>query len=160
MEKKLLKQIEEGILERVDESSGPTPWISNLVIVPKEKGVSKSSFSKSVNKEQQYEFAIRLTCDNRSVNKAIKRIRYPTKTVEDLIYLVNGGTKFSKLDIIKAFHQAILAKESRNLSTITTHIDLLRYRRLHMGISCALEINFYRTVAIYSGENSWSSKHG
>ena len=57
MEKKLLKQIEEGILERVDESSGPTPWISNLVIVPKEKGVSKSSFSKSVNKEQQYAFA-------------------------------------------------------------------------------------------------------
>ena len=96
--------------------------------------------TKYKNNEQQYEFDIRLTCDNRAVNKAIKRTRYPSKTVDDLIYLVNGATIFSTLDLIKAFHQAMLAEQSRNLTTITTHIGLLRYKRLHMGIACASEI--------------------
>jgi hypothetical protein len=54
--------------------------------------------------------------------------------------MVNGATKLSKLDIIKAFHQLMMDKESRHLTTITTHIGLLRYKRLHMGISCASEI--------------------
>ena len=60
--------------------------------------------SKPVNNEKQYEFAIGLTCDNRALNKAIKRTRYLSKTVDDLIYLVNVETIFSNLDLIKAFH--------------------------------------------------------
>ncbi len=36
--KELLKQVEEGILEKVKMNSAPTPWISNLVVVNKEKG--------------------------------------------------------------------------------------------------------------------------
>ena len=63
-----------------------------------------------------------------------------TKTVEELLYDVNGAKIFSKLDIIKAFHQLQLEDEQMNLTTITTHEGLLRYRRLHMGISCALEV--------------------
>ena len=53
---------------------------------------------------------------------------------------MNGAKIFSKLDIKKAFHQIPLAEESRNLTTITTHLGLFRYTRLHMGISCASEI--------------------
>lgn len=37
VEKELLKQVEQGILERVFEKSGPTPWVANLVIVPKDR---------------------------------------------------------------------------------------------------------------------------
>ena len=37
--RELLKQVEEGILERVTQSSGPTPWISNLVLVMKYRPV-------------------------------------------------------------------------------------------------------------------------
>ena len=78
--------------------------------------------SKTVNNEQQYEFVMRLTCHNRAVNKAIKRTRYPSKIVDDLIYYVNGATTFSTLDLIKAFHQAMLAEQSRNFTNITIHI--------------------------------------
>ena len=78
---------------------------------------------------------LRLTCDSRAQNKAIRRTRYPSNTVKDLVYLVNGAIIFSKLDILKAYHQKMLAEESRYFTTITTHIGLLRYLRLHMDIS-------------------------
>ncbi len=81
------------------------------------------------------------------MNKAVRRTRYPTKTIEDLVYLVNGARVFSKLNIRKAFHQLELAEESRHLTTITTHIGLFRYKRLHMGISCASEI-FTETIRV------------
>ena len=61
-------------------------------------------------------------------------------TIDDLVEAVNGATVFSKLDLIKAFHQMMLAEESRNLTTITTHMGLYRYLRLHMGIASASEI--------------------
>ena len=53
-------------------------------------------------------------------------------------YDVNGAKIFSKLDIIKAFHQFQLENEQMNLTTITTREGILRYRRLNMGISCDL----------------------
>ena len=39
MEKGLRKQVEEGIIEPVTQDMGPTPWVANLVIFPKDKGV-------------------------------------------------------------------------------------------------------------------------
>ena len=53
VELELRKKIAEGILEFVGGKSGPTPWISNLVVVPKDKSVSLSGkFSKPANSEQ------------------------------------------------------------------------------------------------------------
>ncbi len=132
-EKEIRKQVELGVLEPVDDSMGPTEWISNLVLVP------KPPIAGSTEPE------VRLTCDSRNLNKGIKRTRYPGKTVEDIVYALNGSTIFSKLDITKAFHQLELDEKSRSLTTITTHIGLFRYKRLHMGISCASEI-FTETI--------------
>lgn len=138
VKRELEKQGEEGILERVDLTMGPTPWVSNLEVVPKgEKKIAKN--------EPNDRIEVRLTCDARPMNKALRRKRHPTKSLEDLIYLVSGATKFSKLDIRKAFHQLKLAQESRHLTTITTHCGLFRYKRLHMGISSASE-EFIETI--------------
>ena len=38
----LVKQVEAGILERVDTAFSPTDWISNLVVVPKVKDPKES----------------------------------------------------------------------------------------------------------------------
>ena len=69
VEKKLEKQVREDILERVDVQRNPITLISNLVIVPKDRkpGASNGKISKpnQPETEQQYEFAIRLTCDSR-----------------------------------------------------------------------------------------------
>ncbi len=85
------------------------------------------------SKEQTLD--VRLTCDCRTQNKVIRRTRYPSKTVEYLVYMVQGARISSKLDITKAFHQLMLHEDSRHLTTVTTHIGLFRYRRLHMKIS-------------------------
>ena len=143
VEKELLKQESEGIIERVTTKSGPTPWVANLVIVNKDKLAknAKCVASRSLAKQSiSKDFKIRLTCDNRAQNKAIRRQRFPSKTIEDLICQVNGSTIFSNLDIYKAFHQAMLHQDCRYLTTTTSHIGLWRYIRLHMGISSAQEI--------------------
>ena len=127
VDRELERQLRDGIIEPVTRDSGPTPWISNLVVVPKGNA------------------EVRLTCDSRALNKAIRRTRFPGKTIDDIIYLVNGAKVFSKLDLVKAFHPLELHPDSRNCTTITTHRGLFRYRRLHMGISCASEM-FTETV--------------
>jgi hypothetical protein len=145
--RELMKQVEQGILEQVTSKSGPTPWIANLVVVPKDK----RAYANWVSKRTDYELDVRLTCDSKQLNKALLRTRYPGKTIEDLIYLVNGARVFSKLDLTKAFHQLELAEESRNLTTITTHLGLFRYLRLHMGISVASEV-FTETLRSVHGD--------
>ncbi len=131
--KELSEQIECGILERVDQNSGPTPWVSNMVIIPKDKPVDDQG-------RPAPHKSVRITCDSKAVNKAILRTRYPGKSIDDLVVQVNGSVVFSVIDIMKAFHQLELHPDSRYLTTITTHVGLLRYLRLHMGISCASEV--------------------
>jgi hypothetical protein len=138
------QQEAEGIIEKVDSSMGPTTWISNLVVIPKDRNPTGSL---SCLNEKAKQIEVRLTCDSRALNKAIRRTRFPTKTLEDIVYMVNGATVFSKLDIRKAFHQLELSEESRGHTTIVTHKGLYRYKRLHMGISCASEI-FTETVRV------------
>ena len=50
----------------IEEHSGPAPWISNIVLAPKEDG------------------SLRVTVDMRQVNKAIKSTNVPIPNVEDI----------------------------------------------------------------------------
>ncbi len=73
-------------------------------------------------------------------NKAIKRERHPTPTIDDLVHTLNGATVFSKLDLRSGYHQISLAKESRYITTFATHKGLRRYKRLNFGTNSASEI--------------------
>jgi transposase InsO family protein len=153
--KEIRKQEREGILVQVDENSPPSDWVSNLVIVPKGKRAPNATQGK-LSRPRQDERAIveeestmevRLTCDSKALNKALRRTKYPCKTLEDLVCQVNGATRFSKLDITKAFHQLDLDESSQAYTTITTHIGLFRYKKLHMGIASASEV-FTETIRV------------
>ena len=109
-------------LDIIEESSGPTPWVSPVVIVHKP------------NDE------IRICLDSRAINTAIERERHPMNTIEDLIVEVNGSQVFSKIDLNKGYHQIELAPESRYITTFATHEGLFRYKRLCFGINTAAEI--------------------
>jgi hypothetical protein len=73
-------------------------------------------------------------------NKAIRRERHPTPTIDDLIHRLNGATVFSKLDLRSGYHQLSLDPESRYITTFSTHKGLRRYARLNFGTNSASEI--------------------
>ena len=115
-----LKALEsQGIIEK---ATGPTPWISPLVVIPKKDG------------------DVRLCVDMRMPNRAILRERHPTPTVDDLIHTLNGAKVFSKLDLRSGYHQLLLNEDSRYITTFQTHKGLHRYRTLNFGTSSASEV--------------------
>ena len=86
---------------------------------------------------------VRVCVDMRLPNQAIRRERHPSPTVHDIIHSLNGGQKFSKLDLRSGYHQLVLAPESRYITTFATHKGLKRYKRLNFGTSSAAEIFQY-----------------
>jgi hypothetical protein len=116
VEREIRSELEQDIIERV---TGPTPWVSPIVTPPKP------------NKPNE----IRLCIDARMANLAIKRTRYPTPTLDDLIHAVNGATVFSKIDLAAGYKQLELHRDSRFITTFSTHIGLFRYKRLSYGLN-------------------------
>ena len=115
--KKLYELLDTDIIESVN---GPTPWVSPLVIIPKNDDV-------------------RICIDMRQANKAIVRERHPIPTLDEVLIDLNRSTIFTKLDIKSAFHQIELDEESRGITTFVSHLGLFRYKRLMFGISSATE---------------------
>lgn len=117
--KELEKLERAGIIEDVTDE--PTPWLNPLVIVPKSDGT------------------IRLCVDMRCANKAIKRTRYPTPTIDDLKCKLRGANVFTKLDMRSAFHQLELSKESRYITAFQSDTRVKRFTRLLFGANSAPE---------------------
>ena len=75
-----------------------------------------------------------------TVNPVLKTDIYPLPKPEDLFHAVNGGSKFSKLDLSEAFLQIELDEECGKMVVINTHRGLYQYKHLPFGLSCAPEI--------------------
>ena len=73
----------------------------------------------------------------RQANEAIKRVRHPIPTVDDVSFELNGAQYFSKLDLSQAYHQLELDEASRYITTFSTHIGLFRYKCLNYGTNAA-----------------------
>lgn len=123
------KQVEEQIrrdkeLGVIEKAEGPTPWVSPIVVVPKPKSPDK----------------VRVCVDMRSANKAIKRERHATPTLDELKTMLSGAKVFSKLDLNQGYNQLELDEDSRYITTFATHLGLYRYKRLFFGVNSASEI--------------------
>ncbi len=121
VERELQELQEKGIIERV---SGPTPWVSLIVVTPKPKNPETA----------------RICVDMRLPNTAIQRERHITPTIDDLIHDLNGAVVFSKLDLNIGYHQLELHPDSKYITTFTTHTGLWRYTRLSFGMNSAAEV--------------------
>ena len=108
-------------LDIIEKATGPTPWISPLVIVHKPVGV-------------------RICIDSRVINTAIERERHPIPTIDELIADMTGATVFSKIDLNKGYHQLELHPDSRPITTFRTHQGVHRYKCLSFGMNSAAEI--------------------
>ena len=65
---------------------------------------------------------------------------YPIPRIEDLFVKLNGGKKFSKLNLNQAHNQLVLDNDSKKLVVIITHRGLFQFNRLLFGISSAPSI--------------------
>ncbi|XP_062557896.1 uncharacterized protein K02A2.6-like [Armigeres subalbatus] len=125
VESKLQDLLKQDIIE-------PAPlkvtWASPLVVTPKDSGRS-----------------VRLCVDMRRANEAIIPDRHPLPTFDEIMPHLDGCKFFSKIDLVKAFHQIELAPSSREITTFVTPNAYYRYKRLMFGMNCAAEI-FQREI--------------
>lgn len=119
----------EQLLDRdiIEVKTGPTSWVSPLVVVGKSDGEP------------------RLCLDLRRVNEAVLRERYPMPIVDEYLARLGKNMLRSKLDIREAFLQVELAPESRDATTFITSKGLFRFKRLPFGLVTAPEA-FQRTM--------------
>ncbi|XP_063534490.1 uncharacterized protein K02A2.6-like [Cydia strobilella] len=110
-----LDQLErDGVITPVDSSD----WATPIVPVVKTDGT------------------IRVCGDFKStLNKCLEVDRFPLPRVEDLLTKLNGGEKFTKIDLSQAYAQFVLDEHSRAYTVINTHRGLYRYNRLIYGLS-------------------------
>ena len=78
-------------------------------------------------------------------NPVLKNDVYPLPLLEELFHKLNGGTKFTKLDLADAYLQIKLDESSKQLVVLNTHQGLYRYKRMPFGLSCAPAI-FHRII--------------
>ena len=72
-----------------------------------------------------------------TANQATEYQEYPVPKTEDLFATLNGGEKFTKLDLKQAYQQLVLSEDSRQVLTINTHRGLLRPTRMQFGLHSA-----------------------
>ena len=72
-----------------------------------------------------------------TINPVLKTDIYPLPLPEELFQSLNGGSKFSKIDLADAYLQIELDEESKKLVVVNTHKGLYQYQRLPFGLSCA-----------------------
>ncbi|XP_046362411.2 uncharacterized protein K02A2.6-like [Haliotis rufescens] len=105
-----------GVIEKVEYSE----WAAPIVPILKPSG------------------AVRIWGDYKlTVNRDLEVSQYPLPVPEDLLNQLNGGTKFTKLDLSQAYQQVLLDDESKKYVTVNTHKGLYRYTRLPFGVASA-----------------------
>jgi hypothetical protein len=82
--------------------------------------------------------SVRLCGDYKlTANQATEYESYPVPKTEDLLATLNGGKKFTKLDLSQSYQQLLLDEESQELLTINTHKGLFRPTRMQFGLHLA-----------------------
>lgn len=116
IEKELRRLVENKVLRKLDYSE----WAAPIVPVKKPSGDYRICGDYSV-----------------TVNKYLKIPEHPMPNIEELLAKLNGGEKFSKLDLSQAYQQVQLSPESQSYVAINTHMGLYTYTRVPYGISAA-----------------------
>ena len=120
LKKKVEDELERLVKLGLYEPIAYSPWATPIVPVPKSDGT------------------IRICGDYKTtVNPRAKCEKYPVPKTEDLLATLNGGQRFTKLDLSMAYQQLRLTDSSAEILTLNTHKGLFRPKRLMFGVHSA-----------------------
>ena len=100
--------------------------------------VSHSDWAAPIVPVKKEDGGIRICGDYKlTVNPCAESDSYPVPKTEDLLATLNGGEKFTKLDMRQAYQQLKLDSDSQKMCTVNTHRGLFQPTRLQYGIHAA-----------------------
>ena len=106
--------LEAGIVRR-----SSSPYSSPLHMVPKQTATGGT---------------YRLCGDYRQLNKMTIEDKYPIPNAQTLFYRLAGASVFSKIDLVKAYHQIPMDRSSIPFTAITTPFGLFEYLFMPFGL--------------------------
>ena len=137
----LHRELEEE-LDRLESTGCIEPsngsYASNLILVSKKDG------------------GLRVCVDYRGVNEDTVPDRYPIPRIDELIDTIGcrKGKFFSSLDLMKAYHQVKLTKQSKQKTAFSCHKGLFHYRSMPFGLTNA-SATFERLMNVLFSGIDW-----
>lgn len=106
---------------------------------------SKSSWASPIHMVKKSDGSYRVCGDYRRLNAVTIPDRYPLPHIHDFVLGLRDKRIFSKIDLVKAYHQIPLEESSIQKSAVTTPIGLFEYTRMTFGLRNAAQ-SFQRFI--------------
>ncbi|XP_064469661.1 uncharacterized protein K02A2.6-like [Ornithodoros turicata] len=118
------------------------PAVEKEIIELQEIGILRtvcsSEFATPVVPAIKRDGSIRLCGDYKTtINPMLDVDQYPIPRVDELFSTLAGGTRFSKIDLNRAYQQVLMNEDSSKLLTLNTHMGLYAVNRLLLGVASA-----------------------
>jgi len=106
---------------------------------------SNSAWASPITLVEKKDGSFRVCGDYRALNAMTLQDSYPLPHLHDFSLNLRGKKIFSKIDLVKAYHQIPLDAESVDKTAVTTPIGLFAYTRMSFGLRNAAQ-SFQRFI--------------